>query len=761
MKIIKTGTNFHFSTRVRGLLLFLLFTLFSNAQTISKYLIGNNAWYETSVSGLFGRMAEAKFQTIRVGGNGAENYLPTNALFQSLTSGIRNSGIEPIVQIPKTYTDDNVRSLVTFLNGTNRLNVRIWGIGNEPDHTNKPATAEEVSAYIKRISTVLKSIDPTFIVMGPSTAAFSATSYMNRLVGGDLDITGKNANGDYYIDVYTWHRYMFVDIDGLESDVNTFLTRVTAANAKRPADKQLKWGMTEFNTSWNNDNNTSADQNVWSFRAGQTFAEVYGLGMRKGAFTLNAWSMYEGQVERQGTDLSLFDKDAAKSGRSNYYHSLMLGQNMKDNYISPTDNQANVTVIPMKDATGTAVMILNKDKTNGFDYSLRLNTATVTTSNRLNINVPAGLDKEVYGYISQASTQMLVFDAAGNLTKRYIYTALDAAARRAPVVQTTFCNMPPSATLVTQQTVCVDEAEFYVNLTGISDGDKNTQGLEVIATSQNSNVVTVKSVTYNPVTKNAFILLQPKVLGVATISIKIKELTNSCSPDSVLTSFNVVTYPTIPAKVEAEYYTDVFRVQNQSTTDSGGGLNMSNIEADDWLDYTVRVPRATTYDVSFRLASFPSTGTGAFKLMNGSVSLATVNVQKTTGWQDWRTQTVRVSLPAGDQKLRIAVTSTGFNLNWINFVDPQTAITETKSETYSIGIRDVGNAVVFDVNEISPTGSDSVLRIFSTSGQTIAIQTISDAEKSVVFNKSHLKPGVYIVNYQTNNRTYNQKFILK
>lgn len=740
----------------------LLAVTHSSAQTISKYLIGNNAWYETSVSSLWGRMAEAKFQTIRVGGNGAENYLPTSSLFLSLTSGIRSAGIEPIVQIPKTYTDDDVRSLVTFLNVTNRLNVRIWGIGNEPDHTNKPATAEQVSAYIKRISTVLKSIDPTCIVMGPSTAGFSASSYMNRLIGGDLDITGKNENGHYYIDVYTWHRYMFVDIVGLESDVNTFLTRVAAANAKRPADKQIKWGMTEFNTSWNNDNNTSADQNVWSFRAGQIFAEVYGLGMRKGAFTLNAWSMYEGQVERKGTDLSLFDKDVARKGRSNYCHSLMLGQNMKDNYISPTDNQANITVIPMKDASGIAVMILNKDKSTGFDYTLRLNTATVTTSNRLNINVPAEIDKEIYGYISQESTQMLVFDANGILIKRYIYTALDAAARRMPVVQTTFCNMPPSVGLVANQTVYVGNGDFYINVTGISDGDKNTQQLAISAVSSKSDVVAVKSISYTENAKNAFLLLEPLKNGIATITLKIKDISNGCAADSVLTTFDVVSYMplSVPGMVEAESYVDMLGIQTQTTTDTGGGLNVGFTDIGDWMDYNIKVAKTSTYNVNFRLASFPTTGVASFKLMEGVETLANVTVEKTTGWQNWATQTASVTMSEGVHLLRVAVTGAGFNLNWINFVDTQTAITETQTEEYTIGIRVAGSDIIFDLNKISQAGNESVLSVFTSSGQLIESQIITIANKSVIINKSHLKPGVYILNLKTNNGAVNQKFIL-
>lgn len=740
-------------------ILSLLVATQNSAQTISKYLIGNNAWYDGSVSSLWGYMQTAKFQTIRLGGATAESYSATSPKYLELVNGIRSSGAEPIVQIARYYTDQQIRDIVTNLNVTNGKNVKYWSIGNEPDHTNRPSTVEEVSAYIKRISTVLKSIDSTFIVLGPETAGFQSTSYVSRLLGGDLDISGKNANGHYYIDIYTWHRYMFVDVDGLEADVNTFLTKVAAVNAKRPANKQIKWGITEFNTSYNNDNNTlGEDQNVWSFRAGQTFAEVYGLGMRKGAAVMNAWSMYEGQVERQGTDLSLFDKD--KSGRSNYYHSLMLGQNMKQNYLAPTDNQTNVTVIPMKDETGVAVMILNKDKTTGFDYTLRLNTNTVTVSNRLNINVPAGLDKETYGYMSPASTQMLVFDATGTLIKRYIYTALDAAARREPVIQTTFCNTPPSAISVAKQTVCVADGEFYVNFTGISDGDKNTQGLEVTATSSNPELVAVKSVTYNAVSKNAFILLEPKASGNVTINLKVKEISNSCSPDSVMTSFSVQTFPAIPGKIEAESYVDMSGIQTQATSDSGGGLNVGYIDTGDWLDYMIKVPKTTTYDVSFRLASYPSTGAGAFKLMNGSITLATVNVQKTTGWQDWATQSTRVSLSAGNQKLRIAVTAAGFNLNWINFVDPQTAITDTKTEMDSFDIRHQGSNIVFDFNKISRSGNDSVLRIFSMSGQVVASQIINSGTNTVLYNKSDFKSGVYIANYQSDNGNLIQKFVL-
>ena len=89
--------------------------------------------------------------------------------------------------------------------------------------------------------------------------------------------------------------------------------------------------------------------------------------MRKGGYTLCPWAMHEHGGDRSGTDLSLFDSRSGRfPGRSTYYHSLMLGQNMRSNYLAHADNQTDVTVISMGDARGAAVMILNKSTNHSF-----------------------------------------------------------------------------------------------------------------------------------------------------------------------------------------------------------------------------------------------------------------------------------------------------------------------------------------------------------------------------------------------------------
>ena len=75
------------------------------AQEISPYLIGNNSWYDgTSLNSLWDDMSLAGFQSIRIGGSGAEGYLSNYAKYISLIDGIRLAKAEPIVQVNRTFT---------------------------------------------------------------------------------------------------------------------------------------------------------------------------------------------------------------------------------------------------------------------------------------------------------------------------------------------------------------------------------------------------------------------------------------------------------------------------------------------------------------------------------------------------------------------------------------------------------------------------------------------------------------------------------
>lgn len=125
-----------------------------------------------------------------------------------------------------------------------------------------------------------------------------------------------------------------------------------------------------------------------------------------------------------------------------------------------------------------------------------------------------------------------------------------------------------------------------------------------------------------------------------------------------------VTAVAIPGKIEAEYYSAMSGVTTQATTDAGGGLNVGWIDQGDWMDYSVNVSSAGQYTCGFRVAT-PYAGTSFNLLSNGTV-LTTIKPSNTGNFQQWQTFSATVTLPAGQQTLRVVSTaSNAFNLNWI------------------------------------------------------------------------------------------------
>jgi predicted esterase len=137
------------------------------------------------------------------------------------------------------------------------------------------------------------------------------------------------------------------------------------------------------------------------------------------------------------------------------------------------------------------------------------------------------------------------------------------------------------------------------------------------------------------------------------------------------------TYLPVPGRVEAEAYTTMSGIQTENTGDAGGGQDVGWQENNDWEDYAVNVATAGTYNVIFRVAT---TNTGVqFQLRNAAgTALATITAPNTGWWQTYQNVTAQVTLPAGQQTLRVYTTnaqSTGWNFNWMEFAAATTTPT--------------------------------------------------------------------------------------
>ncbi|MCR9253153.1 MAG: glycosyl hydrolase [bacterium] len=108
-------------------------------------------------------------------------------------------------------------------------------------------------------------------------------------------------------------------------------------------------------------------------------------------------------------------------------------------------------------------------------------------------------------------------------------------------------------------------------------------------------------------------------------------------------------------------------VDASATTSEGATVGW--IDPGEWLEYTVNVAQTGQYDITLRFASGNSNGGGPFWFeSNGTKISGDILVGTTGDWGAWQDVVAEnVSLSAGEQVLRLAVGSGGFNLGRMTF----------------------------------------------------------------------------------------------
>ncbi len=115
-----------------------------------------------------------------------------------------------------------------------------------------------------------------------------------------------------------------------------------------------------------------------------------------------------------------------------------------------------------------------------------------------------------------------------------------------------------------------------------------------------------------------------------------------------------------------------FGVDIQTTTDTGGGYNVGYTKAGEWLNYSMNVAVAGTYDLDVRVAYSSAGGQFHFELDGVNIT-GTMTMPNTGGVQTWKTMTLKgIQLPAGQHVLRLVMDKNGpsgsvGNFNWFNF----------------------------------------------------------------------------------------------
>ncbi len=428
----------------------------TRAAPVSPYLIGENSFNADTpgqdADRVWGKMKEARFKLIRLGGISNNDKTPSVETHARWIDSIRSIGAEPLVQVSSIDPPATAANLVKALNIDRKYGIKFWSIGNEPTCVTKTdgTITARIAANVKERALAMKAVDPTIKILFGDECYWKPDLY-GPLIGGANDVTGdgmiagKNVRyvdgvtfhtyplpGSSKTDVYTRNDVVFgatANVRGQFQNCRKAADAADAAHGRTGADK-LSISLTEFNvTYWNSSDNTPAGVGVRSFVAGQFVAEVFGMGLEYGALTVAPWSMLESGGDGRGGDLGLFDGTGGIVPRPAYHHIKMIADNMAGDFLGVTVEKADlVRAFGTQNGDEAAVLILNENQTAGFRFILKFNAAA---SAGATLRALTGWDGEVTDSIPAQSTLLLKVRKPGVVQVRTFYS-LDQAAKYLP-----------------------------------------------------------------------------------------------------------------------------------------------------------------------------------------------------------------------------------------------------------------------------------------------------------------------------------------
>lgn len=431
------------------LIITIIFFAFSaNAQQVSPWLFGQNHWIAKGDEGrdgfihmLWPKIEESGIKLIRIGGNGYNDKRhplfsdPNHETLNDWLDSIRGIGAEPLFQIPVGKSEDHdftvqeAVDLVKKYKYANGKGIRFYCLGNEPLLHDRDGI-QKVYDFIIKLAPAMKAADPTIKIFIFDECSLFEEPH-RRIMGGDLDVTGKDKNGNWMIDGITFHRYpvgrnmtrenvVFSGTGNIRYQTEMLMEMIDFANKKhgRTGDAELLWGLTEFNVTTSNPDREVAGIGNTSFLGGQFIAEVYGIGLEYGAFTMTPWCISE--TDNVSTDFGYIGLPMDFYPRSSYYHTQLMANNMKGEFLPTNSNNSYVLTIGTKSDDEICVLILNRDKYNDFNFDLFLNK-NGKSAKSLNMHADLGLDKTISGSIPNQTTMMYVLSNTGEIKRQYTY----------------------------------------------------------------------------------------------------------------------------------------------------------------------------------------------------------------------------------------------------------------------------------------------------------------------------------------------------
>lgn len=233
---------------------------------------------------------------------------------------------------------------------------------------------------------------------------------------------------------------------------------------------------------------------------------------------------------------------------------------------------------------------------------------------------------------------------------------------------------------------------------------------------------------------------------------------------STFTSMSVTNYAeerkTIPGKINVEDYINQSGLSFETCQDTDGGeTNFGYTDPGDYVEFNVNITQAGTYTLEFRIAALYSGGQFHIQLFDENNKKTTVgiyNVYATGGWQTWKTQTAKATLPQGTYRMRIYITKKEFNMNWFSLTNP-TGITDMQATMLNTFPNPCEDHLYVNTQGMSGHGN---IIIHNTTGKKVLSQkyVLGDIINIPV---AQLPAGMYILTLKAGRNLLTQKIIVR
>jgi endoglucanase len=207
-------------------------------------------------------------------------------------------------------------------------------------------------------------------------------------------------------------------------------------------------------------------------------------------------------------------------------------------------------------------------------------------------------------------------------------------------------------------------------------------------------------------------------------------------------------------RIEAEDYSGMLGLQTETTTDTGGGLNLGYVDPGDWATYNLDVSFSGIYDVTFRHAGYA----GNFDVSIDDNFLQNVAFAATSGWQDWVSYTSQMTLIKGEHVMKLDFKAAGINLNWMDFNWVSEVNIYLKENNDQIYVYPNPASRYLNI-EFTSAGNQATIQLVSMDGK-ILINHVCQGSVKEQIDISDMTKGMYLLKLNFNSNVYTKKIII-